>query len=1083
MSTAKISHVSEEEENYLRMHLLMTGISSRAVRVLFDKEFSPVCLDATIKKEAGKLIDLKNKRIINRAQWELLFPRVGVPDSKTFDVPLMVALLRNLTELPPPTGGYDYLPLSTDTTPTADLARIKHYRNFLAHFGNGKIKSTVFVAAWEDISGAVKRLGGLDMDEECQELRSKHLDQSTVPWNIRVQILQILDQWQKNDEYFVETKAAKHVLKCIQKNSCVTITASSGVGKTATLQHVALKMAEEGYDVLLVTNPQNIIEFYNPNQKTLFVIDDFCGTYSINKSDLYNWEPVMKRIEELVHKSLIKIIVACRIQVYKDNKFEALHIFKTNVCNLLSEYLCLSQAEKTLIAEMYLATEAAEIIQYSHLYDCFPLLCKLYRVNTEPNITAFFKNPFSVYEAEIEQLKTKEISGKYCALALCVMFNNELKEEVLKEEIDKETNRIIKNTCEACRLERRTSRLLLLDELDTLEHTFLKKEDGVYRTIHDKLFDFLSYYFGKMIIQCLIKNSQSMFIRERFLFKREEDMEQFIIVVPPQYHQMYIQRMVDDWSNGRVMLVFNNKNMVKPDFRKRFLNFVETLDLSFQKQLAQTNDIECKHNALLDCCFICDFSLIQWCCYHGADVNQCRFDGVSPVFVSSQEGDTEAVKLLLEYKADVSKCVDDEVSPLFMACQTNQVEIVEMLLEYKADINKCNEVEASPLFVACQENHVDIVKMLLEYKADVDKCNDDEVPPLFIACQKNHVEVVKMLLEYKADVNKCKDDGVSPLFMACQENHVEIVKMLLEYQADVDKCTDDEVFPLVMACHNNHVEVVKMLLEYKADVNKCKDDEVSPLFMACHNNQVEVVKMLLEYKADVNNCRANNESLLFMACQRNHVEVVKMLLEYKADVNKCATDGVYPLFIACQEDHVDIVKMLLEYKADINKCNEVKVSPLFMACQKNHIDIVKILLEYKGDVNKCNKEEGSPLFIACQENHVEVVKMLLEYKADVNKCDVDELSPLFMACQKNHVDVVKILLEFKADVNKCSKNEISPLLIACQKNNIEIVNMLLQYKADVNKCYEDELSPLRIACHLNNIEIVKMLLKNNADLF
>lgn len=76
----------------------------------------------------------------------------GVPNSKTFDVTLMVALLRNLSKLPPPICGYDHLPLSTDTTPMADLARIKHYRNRLSHFGDGKIKSTVFVTAWEDIS-------------------------------------------------------------------------------------------------------------------------------------------------------------------------------------------------------------------------------------------------------------------------------------------------------------------------------------------------------------------------------------------------------------------------------------------------------------------------------------------------------------------------------------------------------------------------------------------------------------------------------------------------------------------------------------------------------------------------------------------------------------------------------------------------------------------------------------------------------------------------------------------------------------------------------------------------------------------
>ena len=77
MASTDISHVSEEEENYLRMHLLLTGISPRAVRVLFDNEFHPTCLEASIKKEYGKLYDLKKKHVINAAQWNLLFPSSG----------------------------------------------------------------------------------------------------------------------------------------------------------------------------------------------------------------------------------------------------------------------------------------------------------------------------------------------------------------------------------------------------------------------------------------------------------------------------------------------------------------------------------------------------------------------------------------------------------------------------------------------------------------------------------------------------------------------------------------------------------------------------------------------------------------------------------------------------------------------------------------------------------------------------------------------------------------------------------------------------------------------------------------------
>lgn len=66
----------------------------------------------------------------------------------------MVALLRTLTNLPEPPGGYDKLPCCTDIRPTDDLARIKYYRNKLEHdYINGKINSLSLKTVWEDISG------------------------------------------------------------------------------------------------------------------------------------------------------------------------------------------------------------------------------------------------------------------------------------------------------------------------------------------------------------------------------------------------------------------------------------------------------------------------------------------------------------------------------------------------------------------------------------------------------------------------------------------------------------------------------------------------------------------------------------------------------------------------------------------------------------------------------------------------------------------------------------------------------------------------------------------------------------------
>ncbi|CAC5414088.1 unnamed protein product [Mytilus coruscus] len=261
---------------------------------------------------------------------------------------------------------------------------------------------------------------------EVTKLKTYHED--TVPWNIKAQINKILVEWNDNDKMFITTRAAKHVLKCLKENSCVTITASSGVGKTAILRHVALQMSTEGYDVLLVTEPGDIVKFYNPYQKTLFVIDDLYGNYSLNQIDIKVWDPVIERIKNILSNKLSKIIVSCRLQVYNDGKFES--IFKSCVCNLLSKSTCLSRTEKASNAEFYLKTKAHEITDYYDLYDCFPLLCKLCHENPSLNITDFFQNPFTVYESEIDKLQKKGFYSKYCALALCVIFNNNLNEKI-----------------------------------------------------------------------------------------------------------------------------------------------------------------------------------------------------------------------------------------------------------------------------------------------------------------------------------------------------------------------------------------------------------------------------------------------------------------------------------------------------------------------------------------------------------------------------------------------------------------------------------------------------------------------------
>ncbi|VDI30230.1 Hypothetical predicted protein [Mytilus galloprovincialis] len=659
-----MASLSVEEENYIRMSLLLTGISKGAARKLFDSEFSPRYLSASLRKEYNKLLFLKTKHLINRSQWNLLFPRY------------------------PP-----------------------------------RFKET-------------------------------------------------LKAWKENDDkMFIKTRAAKLVFKCIKEHNCVTITASSGVGKTAILRHVALQMAEEEFNVLLVTEPCDIVRFYNPREKILFVIDDFCGNFSVKQRDVKRWEPVMEDIKKLLGNKRTRIIAACHLHVYKDKQFESLSVFKSCECNILSENICLLKTEKQSIADLYLNTKAPEITGYSDLYDCFPLLCKLYHDSPRPNVKDFFQNPFTVYEAEIDQLLKKGHYTKYCALALCVIFNNKLNDEILVDEVNVETRIIIEDTCEACRLDRTTPRLLLQHELNSLKDTFIRKVGNMYKIIHDKIFDFLAYFFGQKIIQCLIKNADSSLIQERFLLACTDEMDQFLTIIPPTYHQMYIQRMIDDWSKGKVQDVFSNINMKMQQFRRHFMLHLDTLDITHQRQLAhicdqpklKTNILhDDGYDVLLKCCIMGDISLVLWCCDLGVDVNNYIYFDESPLMKACEHGHTEIVKILFERGANFNRCDDESASPVMKACEHGHTEIVKILIERGADFNRCSYDNQSPLTKACEHSYTEIVKILLERGADFNICDYDSQSPLMKACEHGHTEIVKILLERGADFNRCSYDNQSP---------------------------------------------------------------------------------------------------------------------------------------------------------------------------------------------------------------------------------------------------------------------------------------------------------------------------------
>ena len=195
---------TKETTNYARLCRLLVGVGSQVLRERFDKIHPPGGLDtvlATLPTHT-KLQSLQKKKVLNPLQWDKLYPAIkSSVSSKNFDITLLMVLLRNICGLTPPVTGWDNLPLPTDLSCEADIARIKYYRNTVyAHATRASVDDAAFDNHWMDIRDTLVRLGGLPYEAVIDDLRYESLDP-----DMEEHYTGLLRQW-KMDEDSIKDK-------------------------------------------------------------------------------------------------------------------------------------------------------------------------------------------------------------------------------------------------------------------------------------------------------------------------------------------------------------------------------------------------------------------------------------------------------------------------------------------------------------------------------------------------------------------------------------------------------------------------------------------------------------------------------------------------------------------------------------------------------------------------------------------------------------------------------------------------------------------------------------------------------------
>ena len=118
---------SKAKANFSRVCQLLVDEGGGALGAVLHAIHPPSTLAAVLN--ANKSI-LQQTSAINHSQWNVLFPTSGAaPDSNNFDITLLTILLRNICGLPSPATGWNVMPPAGDTSKSADVVKIKLFRN------------------------------------------------------------------------------------------------------------------------------------------------------------------------------------------------------------------------------------------------------------------------------------------------------------------------------------------------------------------------------------------------------------------------------------------------------------------------------------------------------------------------------------------------------------------------------------------------------------------------------------------------------------------------------------------------------------------------------------------------------------------------------------------------------------------------------------------------------------------------------------------------------------------------------------------------------------------------------------------
>ncbi|XP_068742683.1 uncharacterized protein [Montipora capricornis] len=257
MATSGPLASSEDKTNGAKLSRLLIDGGTTVLRNVFDNHHPPAKLAADLNACYSILNKLLRRRILNGHQWDKLFPGGGVaPDSNTFDITLLFLLLTNICGLTPPHTGWHRKPAASDTTPEANLARIKFFRNQVyGHVTTTGVDAPTFNALWKEISVVLVSLGF--SQAEIDRLKAERCGEEDY--------LDVLRDWAERE---ADLKTQLHDMRQLQTTVKQNIEENKSILKDLRIQQSTTQGIVEEGNFMIEDIHQIVTEIHETHHNT-----------------------------------------------------------------------------------------------------------------------------------------------------------------------------------------------------------------------------------------------------------------------------------------------------------------------------------------------------------------------------------------------------------------------------------------------------------------------------------------------------------------------------------------------------------------------------------------------------------------------------------------------------------------------------------------------------------------------------------------------------------------------------------------------------------------------------------------------